>query len=395
MNIGICKVLCSREGILIDNITINKSLLTVWLECLTDVDWSENTIYSLINPKSSINDRIHALLSLKDTQDVPRAIKLLSLAADIRNLDRSNLDPSTSITHLALSLLGEMLDALVEPFINPNLSISEQITSLVKFAHLACTLFLKHKNNFMPQYLYSDLQCMVQTAIFHVAHTKLLDPEHKVFICLLGDDVLEVLFGWVRMIGGHSLNVEVDELHNWIGAALQLDEIFQEYPTWERHPHHLKLKHSCNVDHLSPWNWQGELCAITCDLLTCWEEGVCQAAFILTRFGYNMNFKEFFCDGHKLSMDLMHPRGGRYPGISSEVDQSLGEAAEGEDIEEDYSFQLFDGHAAYDAKMEVQQQAGLHSIWMDLEDRKHGHKKTILCLFMDPALDLDYNKSHD
>lgn len=214
MNIGICKVLCSQEEILIDNITINKSLLTVWLECLTDVDWSENTIYSLINPKSSINDRIHALLSLKDTQDVPRAIKLLSLAADIRNLDRSNLDPSTSITHLALSLLGEMLDALVEPFINPNLSISEQITSLVKFAHLACTLFLKHKNNFMPQYLYSDLQCMVQTAIFHVAHTKLLDPEHKVFICLLGDDVLEVLFGQVRMIGGHSLNAEVDELHN-------------------------------------------------------------------------------------------------------------------------------------------------------------------------------------
>jgi hypothetical protein len=250
----------------------------------------------------------------------------------------------------------------------------------------------------MPQHLYSDLQCMVRTAIFRVAHTKILDPEHKVLICLLGDDVLEVLFGQLRMIGSHLPNVEVDELHNQIGAALRLDEIFQEYPTWERHPqipHRLKLKCSRDVDHLSPRNWRGDLCAITCNLSTCWEEGVRHAEVILTRFGYAINFKEFFCNGHKRGVDLMRPRGGKYPGISSEADRSLGEAAEGEDIEEGYSFLLFDGRAAYDAEMEAQQQAESHSIWMDLEEGKPGHKKIILRLFMDPALDLDYNKSHD
>jgi len=86
------------------------------------------------------------------------------------------------------------MEALIEPFINPDFTISQQITSLVKFAHLLCALFIKHDSDFMPQHLYSDLQCMVRTAIFRVAPTKVLDPQRKVFICLLGDDVLEVFF---------------------------------------------------------------------------------------------------------------------------------------------------------------------------------------------------------
>jgi hypothetical protein len=43
---GICKCLCAREGILIDGVVINKGLLALWLERLTDVDWSDNNIYS-------------------------------------------------------------------------------------------------------------------------------------------------------------------------------------------------------------------------------------------------------------------------------------------------------------------------------------------------------------
>ena len=113
---------------------------------------------------------------------------------DIRHLDQSEFDPSERRTHRALSILGITMEALIEPFINPDFTISQQITSLVKFAHLLCALFIKHDSDFMPQHLYSDLQCMVRTAIFRVAPTKVLDPQRKVFICLLGDDVLEVFF---------------------------------------------------------------------------------------------------------------------------------------------------------------------------------------------------------
>ena len=113
-----------------------------------------------------------------------------------------------------LILLGRMLEALMEPFVNPDLTISQQITSLIKFTHIACTSFLKHESDFMPLHLYSDLQCMVHTAVFCVAHTEVLNPQHSVYLCLLGDDVLEVLVGRAWMIGGYSPNVELRSLHS-------------------------------------------------------------------------------------------------------------------------------------------------------------------------------------
>jgi len=396
--VGLCKLFCTREGLLVNSVTLNKSVFAAWLERLTDVDWSENTIFSLLNTDSSSLERIHTLLSPKDAQDVPRAIKLLNLTADIRNLDTSSFDPSEMKTHQALSLLGELLEALVEPFINPDLSISEQITSLIKFAHILCALFLQHESAFMPLHLYSDLQCMVRTAIFRVAHTKILDPKRKVFICLLGDDVLEILFGRVRMIGGHSPNVDVEEFRNRCGSALRLDRIFQKYPSWERRPHRLKLKRSRDADHLSPRHWRGELRAETCDLLACWRNGVAQAEAILKTHGYTISFNNHFRDWHKRGVDLMRPAGGKYPGISSEVDRSLGDFEAGEEqeeIEEDYSFRSFDGKAALEAEIINSNAPTPHSVWMELEGGKPGHKKTILRLFTDSSLDIDYHNSHD
>lgn len=100
MNVaGVCKTLGTRDSILINTMIINKSLLASWLECLTDVDWSDNPIYSLLKPDSSIVDVIHTLLSPKDPQDIPRAIKLLRLIAKLHNLDTSNFNPSKHTTH--------------------------------------------------------------------------------------------------------------------------------------------------------------------------------------------------------------------------------------------------------------------------------------------------------
>jgi hypothetical protein len=386
-------------------VVVNKSLLAVWLERLTDIDWSENTIFSLLNPDPSaaMIQRINALLSPKDMQDVPRAIKLLSLVADLRNLDTSDFNPSERNTHCALSLLGETLEALVEPFTNPDLTISQQITSLVIFSHLICALFLKHETEFMPQHLYSDLQCMVRTAIFRVAHTMILDPERKVHLCLLGDDVLEVLFGRARMIGGHSPNVNVEELRDRFGSALRLDAIFETYPRWERKPRRLKLNRNRDVDHLSPRNWRGELRAVTCDLQVCWKEGVTQAESILKKSGHTIDFSNHFHDWRTRGIDLLRPKGGKYLGISSGVDRSLGDrdselAEEQEEITDDFSFRLFDGKKALEAEEEsvVGSRGMPHSIWMELEEgRPPVHKKTALRLAMDPTLDIDYGSSHD
>ncbi|KAJ7888760.1 hypothetical protein B0H13DRAFT_1626999, partial [Mycena leptocephala] len=158
-------------------------------------------------------------------QDVGRAIKLLCLVADLCHLDSSEFTPSEKNTHRAL-YLGEMFDALVEPFINPTLSLSEQMIQLVKFAHMACALFVKHDSDFFSHQLYGDLQCIVKNMIFKIAHTKVLNPLLKVFLCLLGDDVLERLFRRSRMIGGHSPNHAIDELRQRFCSALRMDKIF-------------------------------------------------------------------------------------------------------------------------------------------------------------------------
>ena len=72
-----------------------------------------------------------------------------------------------------------------------------------------------------------------------------------------------------------------------------------------------------------------------------------------------------------------------------------------DNIESDleYDFQPFNGKAMLNLEIwraclenGIQE---LHSVWMALEGRKPGHKKTILCLFIDLSLDIDYNKSHD
>ncbi|RXW22092.1 hypothetical protein EST38_g3755 [Candolleomyces aberdarensis] len=49
----LCKLLCTWEGILVNGTYVNKTLLATWLEHSTDVDWSEEPLYHLLNPLST------------------------------------------------------------------------------------------------------------------------------------------------------------------------------------------------------------------------------------------------------------------------------------------------------------------------------------------------------
>ncbi|KAJ7830763.1 hypothetical protein B0H13DRAFT_1915782 [Mycena leptocephala] len=82
--------------ILVNGVVINKTLIPQWLEKIPGHDWSDESIHALLHPK--------------DPQDLGRAIKLLCLVAELRDLDTSNSTPSEKNTHRALTLLGEMSD---------------------------------------------------------------------------------------------------------------------------------------------------------------------------------------------------------------------------------------------------------------------------------------------
>ncbi|KAJ7787582.1 hypothetical protein B0H14DRAFT_3579583 [Mycena olivaceomarginata] len=103
----------------------------------------------------------------------------------------------------------------------------------------------------MPNQLYADLQAMVKNAVLMVPKTRILHGQLKVFVCLLGDDVLEALFGRSRMIGGHSPNCSVGELRDRFSSAMNLDYIYEHHPELERKPCRLDMSRLRHVDHSS------------------------------------------------------------------------------------------------------------------------------------------------
>ncbi|KAJ7929461.1 hypothetical protein B0H13DRAFT_2310606 [Mycena leptocephala] len=103
---GLCMVLCSSEGMVVNNACINPDLLQGWLELLPDYDWSEISIRNLLSP------------------------------TDAQDLDPEDFDPGEEVEFKAFCILGEIFHALLQPFVNVELSLSEQIESLIKFANL-------------------------------------------------------------------------------------------------------------------------------------------------------------------------------------------------------------------------------------------------------------------
>ncbi|KAJ7236528.1 hypothetical protein C8J57DRAFT_1569556, partial [Mycena rebaudengoi] len=391
-----CTCLCSEAGIVVKNVCINRDLLLTWLERLPEHDWSESSIHALLSETS-----LHALLNPADAQDVPRAIKLLLCIVEIGKLDPEDFDPGEAAEFEALCLLGEVLDALLQPFINVELTLSEQIESLVKCSHLLCALYLQNGPSFLPNQLYADVQAMIKNAVLMVPKTCLINGQLKVFICLLGDDVLEALFGRCRMIGGHNPNCSIGELCTRFSSAMNLDYIYQEHPELEKKPRRLNLFRMRHVDHLRPEHFNRELRADSCDVEACWFRAVKKTELILEKFGVRMSvpFTVLFT---KKDTDLLRPFGGKYPAISQEVDRSIANlsstvANASLEIDPDLTnpsnlMEKFDFDAMI-AQETAQQSANSHphSLFAEIDDAGHvRHKKAIVRTFFDMTQD-----SHD
>ncbi|KAF8218166.1 hypothetical protein K438DRAFT_1901061 [Mycena galopus ATCC 62051] len=388
-NCRLCTSLCSPEGIAVKNVCINRDLLLHWLEKLPNNDWSETSIHTLLNPA--------------DPQSVERALKLMLSIVALRKLDSDDFDPSEAAEFEALCLLGEVFDYLLQPFINADLSLSEQITWLITFSHLICALYRQNGQAFLSNQLYGDLQAMVKNTILMVLKTRIIDGRLGVYICLLGDDVLESLFGRARMIGGHSPNCSIGELQDRFGSAINLDFVYDKHLELERKPRRLKLLRTQDLDHLRPECWGGEVSADSCDLELCWSTGVAAAEGILQKYGIKItvSFAELF---QRPNTDLMRPNGGKYPAISPGVDRSMANlSANPTEIPDDVDPNtvnpnnplLYINFDEMIAREEAESSdATLHSLFAEINAEGHlTHKKSILRILFD--MTPDARTSHD
>ncbi|KAL0063888.1 hypothetical protein AAF712_009169 [Marasmius tenuissimus] len=103
--------------------------------------------------------------------------RLLLDPADKQNVDSSSpsLNPHDANNRKYVAFIAEVLHLFVEPFINPELTLSQQVCSLIAYVHLIATLYIRHQTAFMMGALYADSQAIVKNIIFLVARTQLVD----------------------------------------------------------------------------------------------------------------------------------------------------------------------------------------------------------------------------
>ncbi|KAF4590061.1 hypothetical protein EYR38_009359 [Pleurotus pulmonarius] len=300
----IATLLRSKNGIMVNRQHINSTHLHSFLVLLDGED--DASIRSLIDPA--------------DHQNVPRAVKLMTTINMISTLKDSSIRPTDEPVKNALLALNDLIDAFIKPFINPLLSLSEQLTSLSKFAHLAFVHHRLHGTSFMINQLYADLQGVVKTAFFCVAKQKVLDRTKPFYLYQQGSDRLEQTFGTIRSMT-HDQNVDVVQLCERLSDCVDVDKIFANHPDWKRAHRRLSYTGTEGVDHVNPKYFTGDLIVNNVVLSGVWKSGRIEADLMLQERHIGFDLKGALqADG----VDFLCPYGGRkFIGVTEEHDASL------------------------------------------------------------------------
>ena len=181
---------------------------------------------------------LNNLLNVADKQDITTMFNLMQLIWTL-----SPPSPMDNPIHhqdwTALNQHSKLIQWLIHPYINIELTLHEQLKYLSATAHMAYVFFM-HENarsSYIPSTLYQDIQIMVKNAYFCVAKTKHDNPEGKFFLILLGTDQLEWLFGFIHTENGYNINVSTYSLSNHTSGAVECHAILSKHPEWDRGPH--------------------------------------------------------------------------------------------------------------------------------------------------------------
>ncbi|KAH9951507.1 hypothetical protein B0H21DRAFT_681162, partial [Amylocystis lapponica] len=266
------------------------------------------------------DDEVNRLMNPANAQDVPRAIKLLRAVSAITAEPSDGPIVNQEASHI--SVYGEMFAAFMEPFIQPTWSLTEQVESLSKHAHMSFSLFHLHCINAMPYQLYGDIQVTIKNVMFCTAKQQELNGSHPFYLFWTGDDRLENLFGRVCMQGGHNPNFSFKQLLNRLGAAVDISHVYEQLPWLDAGHRRLKVTRTEHADHLNPESWTGNVIADSVNLQTAWANGQQAATRALARVDIIPDYDNLFDPGWV--RDLLKPFGdGKYPGVSTEPDRSL------------------------------------------------------------------------
>ena len=208
------------------------------------------------------------LLYPDDPQDVPRAIKLMRAVTRLGRIDPT-VPPYTEpgqipdvdayIDFETIGMLGDLFHNLLEPFVNPTLSLSQQVIHLSTFAHLLYLFYRSHQRSFMPNQLYYSSQTLIKNVIFCIAKQQRLDASQPFFLPDVGDDPIELLFAFLCMCGGHNSALNYKQAIDRLRAARDIGGVYSRNPELRHGHRRLNLSRTEHLDHMHRGMWSGDI----------------------------------------------------------------------------------------------------------------------------------------
>ena len=137
------------------------------------------------------------LLNPADKQNVPKAVNLIQSLQPPEDKSESDFEayhndvdilvmPSHDNRVQGIEFIATVLSYFLFPFIDIEMTLSNQICHLSTFAHLATALYLKHRLGFLTSALFADSQAVVKNILFNIAQLQLLIPTWITIFCLKG-----------------------------------------------------------------------------------------------------------------------------------------------------------------------------------------------------------------
>ncbi|KAL6302386.1 hypothetical protein BKA93DRAFT_737066 [Sparassis latifolia] len=305
-----CTLIRSPSGIVLNNgRIINSTMLSRYLRWLPGHD--DTSVQKLLYPD--------------DPQDVPRAVELMHAIIDLSKMDipaNSNLDIIGDID--AIRLLAQLLESLLEPFINTDFSLSDQVCSLVKFLHLCFSFFRVHRLTFLSNQLFGDAMTMIKNILFCTAKHQLEYGALAFYIFEAGTDRLERLFGRLRMLGAHDAGMNYRQGVDRLGHATDIDGCFARNPQLDPGHRRIKMTRTEGVDHLNAESWHGDLISGHCNLQSAWKAGREAAIHVLKSSQLPPEAYDYTAIFQTCGVDFLRPFGqNKYPGIEGDEDRSV------------------------------------------------------------------------
>ncbi|KAF8151692.1 hypothetical protein B0H34DRAFT_618278, partial [Crassisporium funariophilum] len=257
------------------------------------------------------------LLNPADKQNVPKAVNLIqSLQSSTPSQPAISPSSKEEMENVVLpshdgrvdgvEFVARILSYFLLPFIDVQMSLSEQIRKLSTFSHLITALYLKHRLSFLTSALYADSQAIVKSILFSLARLQLIDPSMDLFE---GTDRLENLFSHART-QDHARNFDILQLCHKLSIGSEIDAVFQRHPDLNQGHLCRNLVNARGVDHINPKSWVGNVRVGDVDLLAEYAAGRNEANHILAeRWGEEarVDFEALF-NSHP-NMDHLQPTG--------------------------------------------------------------------------------------